>query len=318
MSTSYDAQYHKYDPENALVWRANPRRLDAEAIRDAMLSISGEIDLERPRGSEVAKAGYVRVRDGTLGDSRANARQVAELAKKNVMESMQQRGRSAVGGTGSRANSGANSRSSDLRGRAGRQKSGASGQQRTARSNSRSGGLNGRSNLPAGAGFGRRTIDRDRSGQQAMMEAAVREATSLVGSGLDMEQARYRSVYLPIVRDEIPRSLEVFDFADSNTVTGARESSNTANQALYMMNNPFVIRQSQGFAKRIKQDSTGPANEMELMFLLAYGRPPTSGERAATATLVRSYSGAGRSLSESTLAVLCQSLFASAEFRYID
>ncbi len=306
MSTSYDAHHHEYDPENALVWRANPRRLDAEAIRDAMLSISGEMDLERPRGSEVAKAGYLRVRDGTLGDPRATARQVADLARKNVMESMQQRGRSAVGGTGSRANSGSNSRLTDLRNRA-RQKSGTFGQQNNARSKSRFGGLNGRNNLPG-----------DRSGQQAMIEAAVRKASSLVGSGLDMEQARYRSVYLPIVRDEVPRSLDVFDFADSNTVTGVRESSNTANQALYMMNNPFVIRQSQGFAKRIQQDSKGSANEIELMFLLAYGRPLTSGERAATAALVRSYSGAGRSLSESTLAVLCQSLFASAEFRYID
>ncbi len=46
---------HQYDPDNALLWRANPRRLDAEAIRDAMLMVSGEIDLQRPRGSEVAK-----------------------------------------------------------------------------------------------------------------------------------------------------------------------------------------------------------------------------------------------------------------------
>jgi len=161
-------------------------------------------------------------------------------------------------------------------------------------------------------------MDGDRSSQQAKIEAAVREAASLVGSGLDMEQAKYRSVYLPIVRDEAPRSLDVFDFADASTVTGVRESSNTANQALYMMNNPFVIKQSQSFARRVRQDSTGSAGEIELMFLLAYGRPPTSGERAATAAMVRSFGAVGRSLSESTLAVLCQSLFASAEFRYID
>jgi hypothetical protein len=32
-------------PDNRLLWRMPKRRLDAEVIRDAMLSVSGEIDL---------------------------------------------------------------------------------------------------------------------------------------------------------------------------------------------------------------------------------------------------------------------------------
>jgi hypothetical protein len=43
------------DPDNRMYWRANPRRLQAEAIRDAMLQVSGELDLNRPEGSLVAK-----------------------------------------------------------------------------------------------------------------------------------------------------------------------------------------------------------------------------------------------------------------------
>ena len=35
------------DPQNALLWRANRRRLDAEQIRDSMLYFSGELDLTR-------------------------------------------------------------------------------------------------------------------------------------------------------------------------------------------------------------------------------------------------------------------------------
>jgi hypothetical protein len=42
------AQHHpgnaKLDPENALWWRWSPRRLEAEAIRDALLAVSGEVD----------------------------------------------------------------------------------------------------------------------------------------------------------------------------------------------------------------------------------------------------------------------------------
>src|SRR6185503_17934226 len=34
------------DPENRLVWRANRRRLDAEALRDTMLSVGGDLKLQ--------------------------------------------------------------------------------------------------------------------------------------------------------------------------------------------------------------------------------------------------------------------------------
>jgi len=43
------------DPESRLVWRAAKRRLPAEAIRDAMLAASGEMDLARPDGSLVGR-----------------------------------------------------------------------------------------------------------------------------------------------------------------------------------------------------------------------------------------------------------------------
>jgi hypothetical protein len=35
------------DPENRLLWRMNPRRLEFEALRDSMLAVSGELDLQR-------------------------------------------------------------------------------------------------------------------------------------------------------------------------------------------------------------------------------------------------------------------------------
>ena len=185
-------------------------------------------------------------------------------------------------------------------------------------SNLRNGVQRGRGNLPMGQRNGRFIMEGATSRQKAMFESAFREATAQIGGGLDMENAKYRSVYLPIVRDQTPRSMDVFDFADASTVTGVREASNTANQALYMMNNPFVIRQSNGFANRVKRSGGNVNDQIDFMFVLAYGRSPTSGERRATQRLVRSFGGQARSLSDSTLSILCQSLFASAEFRYID
>jgi hypothetical protein len=43
------------DPENRWLSHANVRRLEAEAIRDAMLAVSGELDRSRPAGSLVGR-----------------------------------------------------------------------------------------------------------------------------------------------------------------------------------------------------------------------------------------------------------------------
>jgi cytochrome c553 len=45
MSTKYDAQAAEVDPENTLLWRANRQRLEAEPIRDAVMAVSGDLDL---------------------------------------------------------------------------------------------------------------------------------------------------------------------------------------------------------------------------------------------------------------------------------
>lgn len=50
------------DPDNRLFWRTTPRRLEAEAIRDAVLTISGQLDLSRPDGSTVTGLGDRLVR----------------------------------------------------------------------------------------------------------------------------------------------------------------------------------------------------------------------------------------------------------------
>lgn len=278
IKSTFNERHHEYDPDNALIWRANPRRLDAESIRDSMLVISGEIDFDRPRGSEVAKAGYTRVQGGVLGNPRDAAKKAMEMAGEKVRQQMRER---FAGGRGTRRPIGG----------------------------SRFG--------PGRRSVGRGQVDRQ---TRSVIETSMREVARKVTNQLDMEDAKFRSVYLPIVRDEEPRSLEVFDFADASAITGTRESSNTANQALYMMNNPFVIQQSQAFARRVARDSARVKDQVEYAFILAYGRPPTSGERSATAAFVHGFapSMGYRNGGGEVLSALCQSLFASAEFRFVD
>ena len=44
MSTAHNAEAAKIDTENKLLWRMNRRRLEAEAVRDAVMAISGGLD----------------------------------------------------------------------------------------------------------------------------------------------------------------------------------------------------------------------------------------------------------------------------------
>jgi hypothetical protein len=44
LSAEISAANNEVDPENRLLWRAHRRRLDAESLRDAMLSVTGELD----------------------------------------------------------------------------------------------------------------------------------------------------------------------------------------------------------------------------------------------------------------------------------
>jgi hypothetical protein len=62
LSSAADPGAMSTDPDNRLLWHAAPRRLDAEALRDAMLAASGQLDLTPGKGSAVSAIG-----DGYIG-----------------------------------------------------------------------------------------------------------------------------------------------------------------------------------------------------------------------------------------------------------
>ena len=63
-ASAFDADKFDHDPDNLLLWRMSPRRLEAEAVRDAMLAVSGKLDLTRPAKPLIAAAG-----EGTVGQA---------------------------------------------------------------------------------------------------------------------------------------------------------------------------------------------------------------------------------------------------------
>jgi hypothetical protein len=137
LSSVHDATNERLDPDNVLRWRMDRRRLDAEAIRDAMLAVSGTLD-ERPlAGSLVA-----RVQENQLG------------------------------------------------------------------------------------------------------------LVQLLG-GLRSDTFRHRSIYLPIIRDQIPEFLSVFDFPDASLVSGSRDATNVPSQVLFLLNNREPVALAEAFADRV-------------------------------------------------------------------
>jgi hypothetical protein len=123
-----------------------------------------------------------------------------------------------------------------------------------------------------------------------------------------------RSVYLPVFRNALPEALGVFDFADTSMVTGRRNTSTVAPQALFLMNHPFVLEQSRHAAARLLAETLpDDAGRIVWAYRLALGRGPTDGEK----TVALRFLGRGRDPKEAW-AALFHGLFASADFRYLD
>ena len=122
-----------------------------------------------------------------------------------------------------------------------------------------------------------------------------------------------RSVYLPVFRNSLPEVFEVFDFADASVVTGQRNASTVAPQALYFLNNPFPIEQAKASAARLLGETLTADERVTRAYRLTLGRGPTAGERAVTTK----HLGTQKDDTDAWAAVF-QALFASGDFRYVD
>jgi len=189
LSSETGASQRSVDPDNRLLWRHSPRRLDAEEIRDAMLASAGVLDQQRPHGSP------------------AQDLKVIEL----------------------------------------------------------------RNNGP--------------------------EATRLANAAAS---SRHRSVYLPLLRGLTPTSLEVFDFAEQGLVTGQRDTTTVAPQALYLLNDPLVRSLSETLARRLLQhEELDDAARIGLAWRLTLLRSPSSAEVERTRSFLVDFEAAVAAIHQS-------------------
>jgi len=193
------------DPDNRLLWRQSKERLDAEVIRDAMLSVSGELDLSP--------------RPGSL---------VAELPSQSV---------------------------------------------------------------------GILALNKD--------------------VPHDLDGSLHRSVYLPVLRDEMPDILRHFDFAEPSLVVGRRDTTNVPSQALYLMNSDFVRARAEGLARRLEREGAETGTRIRRAFEICFNRPPDAVEEELVTAYLASSADPDTDQKE-MLVQFCQALLASADFRVAD
>jgi hypothetical protein len=121
---------------------------------------------------------------------------------------------------------------------------------------------------------------------------------------IDPSTSKRRTVYLPLRRSNLPSLLNLFDFGDATTTCEGRALTNTAPQALFMMNSAFVNDRSAALAKEL----TGRA---DLIYQRILDRLPTASERDEALQYVEK-------TGEKGWQSLCRILLSSNEFIYVD
>jgi hypothetical protein len=90
------------------------------------------------------------------------------------------------------------------------------------------------------------------------------------------DRSHYRSIYLPLLRDETPRSLAAFDPVTQTLVTGQRDTTTVPSQALFMLNSPFVRQQSLKLADSLLANrSASDAERIRQAYERILGHDPT-------------------------------------------
>ena len=123
-----------------------------------------------------------------------------------------------------------------------------------------------------------------------------------------------RTVYSPAFRNARIELVEVFDAADPSTVTGKRNTSTVAPQALFLLNHPFVLDESKAASKRLLEiPNQSDSERLQSAYRHVLGRVPSSAEHEIALRFIRDRSADP----QSAYAALFQTLWASIDFRFV-
>jgi hypothetical protein len=123
-----------------------------------------------------------------------------------------------------------------------------------------------------------------------------------------------RTVYGFIDRQNLPGVLRTFDFASPDSSTPQRYHTTVPQQALYLMNNPFVMEQARHLVARPEIAACAKADErIQKLYRLVYGRPADPNEVALAFHFLDAHPG-----SPSAWEQYSQVLMLANEFVFVD
>jgi hypothetical protein len=124
--------------------------------------------------------------------------------------------------------------------------------------------------------------------------------------------ARRRTLYGRLDRLSVPGLYRAFDFPSPDASSPRRDQTTVPQQALFLMNNPFVAECARGLLRRPEVAAEGGVDaRVRRLYRLAYGRAPAAEEAA----LAREYLGAGPAPAWERYA---QALLLANEFVFVD
>ena len=120
-----------------------------------------------------------------------------------------------------------------------------------------------------------------------------------------------RTLYLMTIRSDRSNFRMLFDAADPTGIVDQRNDSTVAPQALFLMNNPFVLDRAMALADRVtKQGPPDDRGKIDWLYRLLYSRPANEQESEIGQGVVRA---GGESWQR-----YCQVLLCANEFVYVD
>lgn len=159
----------------------------------------------------------------------------------------------------------------------------------------------------------------------AMLVAANRHPRQPAGA-LDVSKSKDRAMYVLTsgrspkgLGPEVRKMFPLFDYDDTGVILSERKVSTTPAQSLFWLNNGVPQHFAQLMAQRLMgMTSLDEAGRVTRGYELTLGRLPTPGEKAAALDFLRAAKQEDQLAEAEAWARWCQSLFASAEFRWLE
>jgi hypothetical protein len=157
--------------------------------------------------------------------------------------------------------------------------------------------------------------------RDSMLSIGGQLDTTIGGKPVDIFKTPFtprRTIYGFIDRQNLPGTLRMFDFASPDQHAPQRFQTTVPQQALFLMNSPFVVAQARAFAGRPEVFPKAGEARVHAMYQIALGRQATPDEVEDALHFVRTTAWNSKKDNLRPWQQFAQVLLMSNEFAFID